>query len=318
MLDISTGHFVKTALGDISSRWIPDEVRKLAALSVPSGLAGSAEWLLTADYSLLLARWFLEGVCDPARYRRRRGGQFPQLYSSVRQSVSRMASGIPPDEQMALAKGLAAVLLAEIQRERAVRRTIYDRELCLQLWERYPRCWICGALFPDWARATFLKESVAFPRSSPRFVDFFRPRGLRPEDQQVEIEHVVALASGGEDVELNLRLACRWCNQAKGARTVLFDTGGQPQTLFHPELGHEVGVPRPFWVVRLLAMRPRCEWSGGCDARPNNAELTVAPIREQGSPNPANLQVTCYAHDPIKTIRLVSTSRIRRRPSSEN
>jgi len=67
-----------------------------------------------------------------------------------------------------------------------------------------------------------------------------------------------------------------------------------------------VSVPQPFWVVRFLAMRARCEDPSGCQRKTATDELTVAPRNHGGSPNPANLMVVCHDHDPMTDVRLVA------------
>ena len=112
------------------------------------------------------------------------------------------------------------------------------------------------------------------------------------------------MAAGGEDDE-NLAFACGWCNSQKGARLTLYDIGADDVVLKHPKLGR-ISVPRPFWIVRLLAIRGRCEWPGGCAKTTENSELTVAPRWVRGTMNPMNLQLTCAEHDPLGDNRLVS------------
>jgi hypothetical protein len=121
---------------------------------------------------------------------------------------------------------------------------------------------------------------------------------------------VLPVAAGGTG-GANLRLACGWCNGHKSDNLSLYDQAFNPIIVRHPVLG-VVTVPRPFWVVRLLAYRRRCEWSGagGCTRTTSNAELFIAARREGGAMNPANLTVTCEEHDPFKAIRLVNPSQL--------
>ena len=122
-----------------------------------------------------------------------------------------------------------------------------------------PRCWICGYQFEQWAVDRFLRsKSVSNKPSLPLFVDYMRPQGLRARDFYVETDHVMPIAEGVDEVD-NLRLACGWCNAHKGDRTSLYDVGAKPLIVPHMRRG-KTSAPRPFWVVRLLATRRRCEW----------------------------------------------------------
>lgn len=304
-MDLAVAAFVQQALGSGSGTWDVSAIRGLGELSPPTSLGGATAWLLRGDVNALWGRWFLEGLADPALFT---GGrlQYPHLLKQVRDSVAAMAVTMPADEQREVARRLSDLLYAEVERRIAARRIPLQREGRLLLWELYPRCWICGGEFPDWARSRFLGEmtDAAEPIGRP-FVDFFRPRGVRPTDLRIEIEHVVAHAHGGATDLSNLRLACGWCNRAKGARTLLYDAEGTTRLFDHPTAG-AISIPQPFWVVRLLAMRPRCEDPSGCVARTSAQELTVAPRRIGGSPNPSNLMVVCNNHDPLQDIRLIA------------
>ena len=53
--------------------------------------------------------------------------------------------------------------------------------------------------------------------------------------QVLEIEHIIPTAAGGTDAEENLWLACRLCNNAKGAQTHGYDlVTGRRIRLFNP------------------------------------------------------------------------------------
>jgi hypothetical protein len=146
----------------------------------------------------------------------------------------------------------------------------------------------------------------------PAFVDAYRPRGVHENDLRIEIDHVIAVAAGGSQSG-NLRLACGWCNRHKSARQVVYDATSELREL---SLSGRwtLRLPPAFWVVRLLALRGRCEDASGCSARSTNAELTVAPLIRTGAPTPTNLWVTCQKHDPLRERRLVAADVFRRRP----
>jgi hypothetical protein len=303
-VDVAIGGFVEAAFSADTGTWDEAAMRTLAARSVPSALAGSASWLVMGDAHALWSRWFLEALADPRRYVES-DLKYPHLFKQVRDSVSQLSSGMPVDEQRALSRTLADLLWREVERLAAAERVRADRELRLLLFDLYARCWICGGAFPDWARARFLREDSDLEPVGLPFVDFLRPRGVNAIDLRVEVEHVMPHALGGAEDLSNLRLACGWCNRAKGKRTVLYDAEGAPRAFNHPLLGL-LSVPQPFWVVRLLAMRQRCEFPGGCQARSDSDELTVVPRNIGGAPNPANLMVICASHDPLRDVRLLA------------
>jgi hypothetical protein len=302
-VDLAVSSFIAQAFASTLGTWDPDATRSIAGTSPPDAVGGTAHWLLFGDAHTLWARWFLEGLADPQQYVDGRR-QYPHLLTQVREAVSTLAVATPADEQREMARGLADLLWREVERRTLVRRVPADRELRLLLWDLYPRCWVCGAAFPEWARAAFLGEELNSDPAGLPFVDFYKPRGVRPMDLRIEVEHVVPRAGGGLNDPGNLRLSCGWCNRAKGARTVLYDAEGSPRVFRHPTLGL-VATPQPFWVVRLLALRPRCEHPSGCAARVTDQELTVATRLTGGAPNPANLIVVCSEHDPLADNRLV-------------
>lgn len=303
-MDRATLSFAQNMVGATTATWDESTVRHLATRVAPDGLGGMSSWLLRGDANYLWARWFLESLADPMPYLEGTK-HYPHLYQCVSGVLSAEASQLPADERRELASGLAKLLWQEIRGRIIGRRVPADRETRLFLWDMYPRCWICGAEFNDWARAEFLwEESNSEPQTMP-FVDFYRPRGKKLTDLRIEVEHVVPHSGGGTEELHNLRLSCGWCNRAKSNRMLLYDAEAVTRKFHHPVLGN-VSVPQPFWVVRFLAMRGRCEDVSGCGARTTSDELTVAPRSVNGAPNPANLMVVCREHDPLRDVRLVA------------
>ena len=100
-------------------------------------------------------------------------------------------------------------------------------------------------------------------------------------------------------------MACGWCNRHKGAFSSVYDQALSPSNLKNPSR-RQISVPRPFWVVRLLATRRRCEFQGGCDCTSDETELTVMLRNRSGAANPTNLIVICREHDEMKEARYVS------------
>jgi hypothetical protein len=243
---------------------------------------------------MLWARWFLEGIVDPDDYRT--GSlQLPSLYASVSRNLDSI--GMPKDSQgKAIRRRIAELLWGEVLRRRAIGPRAVDYAVKASLWEEAgpsPRCWICGYLFPPWARTLSLYGS---PRSAPlpAFLDFYRPQGKHFKDLSAEVEHVGAYSRGGGD-EGNLRLSCGWCNRAKSNWGLLHEVPVTPRLFSHPRLG-EIKIPQPFWVVRRLALVGRCE-TLGCSKTTASDALTVCLRHRSGSPTPLNLQVTCAEHD---------------------
>lgn len=303
------GAFLVAVLARGERYWQKDALTAIAGLQVPDGLLGPRGTLLRADLSTLWARWFLEAVCDPDYFVVRPNLEYAHVHSRVWQRTHALFPSVPADERDSLARRLARLVDAEVQVRRAIGRTTVTPEQRDLLWDEYgphPRCWLCGALFDEWAIDRFRKRDPVAPEPGlPAFVDFLRPRGLKRRDLRIEIDHVTPVTEGGALGE-NLRLACGWCNAHKSGRVSIYDVTGRADVFEHPALG-SVSVPRPFWVVRLVAMRRRCEWAGGgCDRSLGNAELTVCADADEGAMNPVNLRVTCAAHDPLGARRLVA------------
>lgn len=274
-------------------------MRDLADKQLSAGLLGGpSDWLVKGDLNFLWARWCADSIIDPQRYLR--SGTFPIFFADVRRGVDSFDLRLPRDEVDTLAAELARVLWRRIELARRSRRRPLSQGERQDLWDLAgpaPRCWMCGFRFPAAARNRFLRTDGDRDVVLPEFVDVPRPRGLRGRDVLVEVDHVVAVAAGG-GADSNLRLACGWCNAAKSSHSLLYDVSGQLRVVGLPS-GRRVSLPQPFWVARLLAVRGRCEYSGGCTARTTNTELSVAPINSLGAPTPTNLWVCCGNHDPL-------------------
>lgn len=248
-----------------------------------------------ADNGIMWARWFLEGLADPDRYRRT-SLKLPRLYAEVSGALAEL--GIPDDpDGRKVRETFTRLIWREVLRLRAVTpRPSYDQETRELLWAAAgnpARCWVCGYQFPAWVRARFIR-GMRPALTLPTFVDFYRPQGLKEAELFAEVEHVGAWSRGGGEGE-NLRLSCGWCNRTKGALGLLNESATTATLFNHPRLG-VIKRPHPFWIVRRLAMIGRCE-KKGCDKTNENAELTVAPRVRSGAPTPTNLRVTCAEHD---------------------
>lgn len=236
-------------------------------------------------------------------------GSYPRFLKDLQSALDALSARRPADEVAAMADDLAKVLWKGVESSRrSVARRAWRKEEREQAWDLTqpdPRCWICGYQFQPGARQQYLRETVTDPVTMPAFVDAYAPRGLRSQDLRIELDHVVALAGGGK-YEDNLRLACGWCNRYKSSKQVLYDAIMELKEVVLAD-GQIRAVPPQFWVVRLLALRGRCESPAGCTATTRNAQLTVAPIVRTGAPTPTNLWVTCKGHDPLRDNRLVES-----------
>nr|WP_281380603.1 HNH endonuclease [Brevundimonas variabilis] len=176
-----------------------------------------------------------------------------------------------------------------------------------------PRCYLCGFAFSQEAIQKFLGQPAS-PVVLPPTLDVLRPRGRKPHEVSIEVEHVMPVTSGGQAGD-NLRLACGWCNRAKSSKTSIYDaaftsrnpSGGAPLVLAG-ELQYE--LPEPFWVVRIIAIQRHCQ-ADGCNATISNSELRITLKDFSGSPNPTNLRAVCPRHDPIATERFRNSALVK-------
>lgn len=297
--------FIGKALGDQGNAWNSMALATLATQNVPDAVLGPARNLLRGDINGQWARWFVESLGDPWRYVHS-GSSYPRVFSDVYEVVQCRFPNWTQPQQRALAAACARALNGAVERLKVdTRRSKFsfsEKRLLLDLAGSPPRCWICGGHFPEGAVDSFLGHSGS-AWSTPEFLDILKPRGLRHQDHRVEIDHVLAHAEGGGKEEPNLELACGWCNRHKGALSSVYDVEGRALPMSLGKIGIE-SAPRPFWVIRFLALRQRCEHPAGCERATNDCPMTVAPINLSGSMNPANLMVCCYEHDPLSEVRL--------------
>ncbi|MFO7597059.1 MAG: hypothetical protein R6W92_12050, partial [Desulfocurvibacter africanus] len=159
-----------------------------------------------------------------------------------------------------------------------------------------PRCYLCGYKFEEEAVKHFL-EGKEYNRKPKSFVDYLRPHGLDPRDFRVELDHVFPFSLGGRNGE-NLRIACGWCNRFKSNKISLFESSSYHKSIDHPYIGR-TSIPKPFWSIRLIATRGRCEHMDGCNKTIKNAHLTIAPLHTKGAMLPTNIVICCSDHDPL-------------------
>ena len=244
---------------------------------------------------------------------------YAHVYADALGRLRQRAPDVPLDEVQAAARSIAGYAWRDIERRRLRRRKGISRDTRRNLWfaaEPAPRCYLCGYLFPDWARDRLLGESGLGTSGSfvpPLIVDFTRPRATQ-RDFAIEVDHVTSVAVGGGSYEGNLRLACGWCNRVKSDRRNLYDApAGYTGAVTLADLGH-MPVPQPLWVLRLVATRGRCEAASDCTAAVHNSELFVAGRPGTVVLNPTSALVCCPDHDPWRTARYVGRTAVVSRP----
>jgi hypothetical protein len=310
MLVDELNQFLNAALHAPEKRWDHTGIGHLAFLRVPDAVLGNRGALLRADVNTLWAQWFLESMCDPEPHVEANRG-FAFIMHDVASRVRDLLRGVPDRESKRMIEVVARLVDREVERRREARRlgaSLNFRHTLIDLSGSQPRCWMCGYPFEGWAIDRFLGQNAVAP-SFPHFVDIVKPRLVR-RDLEIEVDHVVPVAAGGREGD-NLRLSCGWCNKSKSANSSLYDVMSSADAFIHPKLGL-LSIPRPFWVVRFLAIHGECEWpgDGGCSKSVKDAELTICPWHKPGAMNPANMRVTCGDHHALGEAYLVQRQKM--------
>jgi hypothetical protein len=304
--------FLKISSDKLSSCWEFSDLINIAQTEIPASIMSDRASLLRADAKILWTQWFLESICDPEVFVNS-NRCYPHIFKTVSAQVSHLFPRTTVDQQMLLASQISNFIDQEVERRSGRNRpiiTIAKKRTEWDLSGPEQRCWVCGYKFTDWAKRRFLEEEeVSF--SLPKFVDYIKPIGLLKRDISVELDHVIPFSRGGLEGE-NLRLACGWCNARKSSKISIYDVDSKPRKFLHPRFGR-ITVPNGFWIVRLLALRNKCEHPGGCNKTTDIEELTIAPSNLTGALNPTNLRVTCLEHDPLGSSRLVSRNILQKR-----
>lgn len=305
----SVTHFIGNASHDPASSWDYSQLMTLAGLSLPHDFFGDQDTLLKADQHRLWLKWFVEGIASPSRFAGDATLGKLDIYKAVLDRVSQKYNQVELERRKALTEKIADHIYAEVDRLRTAHKRDYASSATRQSLiaaSSVPRCYICGYAFSQETINEFLKVQGRGSIALPVLVDIFRPRGLTKRDVSIEIEHVVPVAQGGSG-QANLRLSCGWCNKHKSSRVSLYEAPfvaprTKPFTLGKHRI-HE--IPAPFWTVRIMALRGRCQHFNGCDRTVKNAELFIGFTDWSGSPNPTNLSIYCKDHDPIEKDRKV-------------
>ncbi len=298
--------FLKTTADKLEFCWDIHILSNVANQRVPDFIMSGRGSILRADIHLLWTQWFIESICDPEKFADSTQG-YAYIFVAVQKRVPIIFSGISEEERQTLTKYISRLIDKEVQRRSQRKRIFISLEDKKLLWDIYgpePRCWICGYKFTKWAENKFLGYGNYTEPPLLQFIDYMTLHGLSQRDISVEVDHAIPFSKGGKE-EDNLRLACGWCNSHKSDRISLYDVAIKPRAVEHPKLGMQ-SVPHPFWIVRLLSVRRRCEYEDGCDKTVDKVQLTVVHKHPEGAMNPTNLRVICSEHDPIGSTRLVS------------
>jgi len=305
--------FIESSIRYLADTWTGTNRIEPASLGVLGSLFGNRQSLIVGDIYGQWARWFIEHIADP-RILSDHEISFAQLYPQVSLAVQGgvFSENYSKEERQRVALIITQSLI-RTARSIAHPRTRYksnveQRELLLDVSGASPRCWICGIRFSKESIEAFRLGTQHKP-TLPHFVDLLMPQGLVERDLKIEVDHVVPFSRGGED-EANLRLACGWCNRHKGSNISIYDAIPRPRVVEQNSFGLRT-LPRPLWVVRMLACNGRCEYVGGCEATVADGPLFISAVRREGVMNPANLTLTCRDHDPMRSTRLQPAKAVR-------
>ena len=252
--------FLKSTADKLEASWDIQILSQIANQRVPDFILSGRGSLLRADIHILWTQWFIESICNP-EVLAESNQEYAFIFSHIQDKIPLVFSGFSNQEQTELTKYIARLVNKEVQRRKPRKRISLNIEAKKLLWDLYgpqPRCWVCGYRFSRWAENKFLEYSNYKEPTLPPFIDYITLHGLRQRDISVEIDHTVPFSKGGREDEDNLRLSCGWCNSHKSNRISLYDVTLKPRTVTHPKLGKQ-SLPHPFWIVRLLSVRRRCD-----------------------------------------------------------
>jgi 5-methylcytosine-specific restriction endonuclease McrA len=301
-------------LGDaLKERWSISGLRPLSQTEIPSDVFGRNAWLLRADHRTTIARWYVEGLVDLARFERS-NTNIGHLFKEMIERVDVLAADRTPEEREDLARRLTTFAWREVKLRRSAGRENINQTLKEEVWfasESPQRCYLCGYQFTRPARDLFLRRSGTVLQLR-NLVDFTRPRGRKLRHLTAEVDHVIPVAEGGATKVDNLRLACGWCNIAKSRYCSIYDTNSWSKGIYNHSVLGVVSLPQPLWLVRLIATRGCCEEPSGCRATLRDHELFIALSHPRGALNPTNAIVVCQEHDHWRRDRLVDPATLPR------
>lgn len=299
--------FIESTPVDLASAWDFGKVTDMASRRLPENFLGDQEALLMGDQYRLWLRWFLEGLVSPHRAAMDAKIGKLEILASVMTRINLLHTTTDLDRRKKLAEVVTEHIFAMVNHLRNAAQRDYASAAtrhALLAANTPARCYICGYVFTQEALDIFLKVKGRAQIILPALVDIFRPRGLVERDEKIEIEHIVPVAAGGSG-QANLRLACGWCNKHKSDRVSIYESSFMSPRTRSYRIGnfHLNELPNPFWVIRILALRGKCQHVNGCQHTAADSELFVSLADWSGSPNPTNLIVYCETHDPIRVDR---------------
>ena len=308
--------YIEKASTDLASAWNYDDVVSLGEKAPPAAFMGDQELLLKGDQHRLWLRWFLEGLVSPHRVAADLSLDRLDVYAAALKRVDAIYGNLDKERRTRLADAITNHVFATVTQLRSAAKRDYATSatrLALIVANSPPRCYICGYAFTREALDAFLRVKGRSAIKVPALVDVFQPRGLVLRDEGIEIEHVVPVAAGGTG-QANLRLACGWCNKHKSDRVSIYEAPPLASRTLTYRIGpHQLNeLPNPFWTIRTMALRGRCQHRDGCGKTAKDAELLVSLADWTGSPNPTNLVVYCEQHDPLKVDRRQARADVQR------
>lgn len=300
MLDATVG-VIASILGRPGSIWDNDDISKLGHFTLPDVIFRQRGDLAAADFNHLWLSWYISALVSKSTAE---NGGFLDIYQSIKGGLDDQLSGTCQPEQLrGWARSLTAVVFDHHSNRRgAGRRALKEQERreLVGSYEGKVRCNICGYAFSQEQVDGFLGlRDVEEHGPLPAALDIAKPIGRRRRDIRIEVDHIVPIRHGG-GYEENLQILCGWCNSIKSAYRGLYDVPG--------DVVDRAGwlMPQPFWVVRIIGTRRRCEHPRGCGATARDAELTVDRVLHSGEFNPANMRVVCYSHDAMGESRWIN------------
>jgi hypothetical protein len=299
--------FLEKTPSDLASAWCYNEATSLASRMVPEALLGDQAPLLRSDQYRLWLRWFLEGLISPQLVAMDSTQGKLEILSAAVKRIDQIYPSIDVDRRKRLAHAITSHVFDSVTTVRTPKArdfaTPATRHILLAS-SPIARCYICGYPFCGDARDAFLKVKGRNPIQLPTLVDVLMPRGIVSRDVSIEIDHVVPVAAGGLG-QANLRLACGWCNKYKSNRISIYESSFLAPRTTRFRIGkYQLNeLPVPFWAIRILALRGKCQHVGGCSHTAETSQLYITFADWSGSPNPTNLTVFCETHDPIRVDR---------------
>lgn len=307
-----TERFLKSVYNNSYCSWSSDFLVEISEKNVPDIVLGNNLSILKSDIHSKWARWFIESMCDPQMFKKDTP-TYSQVFSVVYRNICSIFPERDHSYKISLSESISDVVLnyLYLDQSKIIRRklTLKEKLSLIDISGSTPRCWICGYKFRDEAIENFISRTkYKIPR--PLFIDILKPLGLSDRDLQIEVDHVKPFSHGWGDDD-NLRISCGWCNKYKSNCESIYDTYGLAKSISICNNLPFCTLPNPFWTIRLLGVNKKCSFKLGCNATNLSSELTVAPIIEYGSLNPANLRAVCYEHDPLMECRLLKKDKVK-------